>query len=74
MALVTGTPVLARREGNEVSITISLGDTSQILTFKCENDKDAFHCFDMWETIVYDAIEYPVNSEEAIYDEDEDEE
>jgi hypothetical protein len=72
MPIVNGTPVNVQRADNEVIVLFSVGDSSDSMTFSCENAEEAHDCFDMWEMLVDNACDYPVNAEADIYEEDDD--
>ena len=73
MPVVTGTPVSVKQTGFDVEVVISLGNKSKTLVIKCDDDVDAAHCHDMWEGLVYNAIDYQENAESDYQDEDWDE-
>jgi len=65
--MITGTPAFVTREGTTVTVTFTVGDTSDIISFECASEDEAFVCHDMWCMLSDAAIDYPVNAESDLY-------
>ena len=71
MPIVNGTPVHVQRADNDVTVLFSTGDSSDSVTFSCEDAESAADCIDMWSMLIENACDYPVNAEANIYADDE---
>lgn len=62
--MITGTPYHVTRSGLEVTVRFATAESSDIVTFTCADDVEAFDTTEMWYSLIFVAGQDPANNEE----------
>ena len=62
--MIPGTPYHASRDGNTVTVRFATTDSTDLITFDCGDESQAFTTMEMWQALIHVAGDDPANDVE----------
>jgi hypothetical protein len=66
--MIAGTPYSVERSENQITVSFSTNDSSDIIVFDCGDEEEAYDCYAMWDALITAASEDPANNKSVSED------